>query len=73
MDNKKYIGWLFGYLALSLVVPAAIAQETVTVPIQVVSYADMIVYDGKVMTMDWIAARTTWTNQEVEGQSNFHN
>jgi predicted amidohydrolase YtcJ len=52
MENKKYLVSLFAYIVLLLIVPAAIAQETATVPVQVISYADMIIYDGKVMTMD---------------------
>ena len=52
MENKRHPGWLIGCVVLFLIVPAAIAQQTATVPVQVISYADMIVYNGKVMTMD---------------------
>ena len=52
MRNLKYLASIFGCLALALVLPRAFAQQTATVPIQVISYADMVVYNGKVMTMD---------------------
>ena len=52
MRNQKLFRLWFGPVVLSLFLAAAGAQQTVTVPIQVVSYADMVVYNGKVMTMD---------------------
>lgn len=51
MKNRNLLGWWLIYAVL-FVIPAAIAQETATVPVQVISYADMVVYNGKVMTMD---------------------
>ena len=38
--------------ALSFVVSEARAQEMVQVPVEIVLYADMVVYNGKVVTMD---------------------
>ncbi len=51
MENKKYFGLLLALVALVPILPA-VAQDTATVPVQVISYADMVVYNGKVMTMD---------------------
>jgi predicted amidohydrolase YtcJ len=39
-------------IAMFSILPLAAAQQTVTVPVQVVSYADTVIYNGKVMTMD---------------------
>lgn len=53
MTTKNFWWMLMGapWLA-ALLTTAAAAQQTVSVPPQVVSYADMVVYNGKVMTMD---------------------
>ncbi len=42
-------GLMFGFLLAS---SAAFAQQTATVPVQVISYADMVIHNGKVVTMD---------------------
>lgn len=52
MKGNSPLSCLLSLGLLLMVFPSAEAQETVTVPVQVVSYADMIVYNGKVMTMD---------------------
>jgi predicted amidohydrolase YtcJ len=47
--------WAASLLTLAMVCMAVVssrAQQTVTVPAVVVSYADMVVYNGKVVTMD---------------------
>src|SRR4051794_8497020 len=48
-EGKKISLLLVGVLVL---VATAMAQNMVTVPEDVVSYPDMIVYNGKVVTMD---------------------
>ena len=52
MRNQHHLKWLFGSAVLFFIIPVAIAQRTVTVPEEVVSYADLVVYNGKVVTMD---------------------
>ena len=66
MRNKKLSRLLFSCAVLFLILPPAGAQQTVTVPVQVVSYADMVVYNGKVMTMD---DRSTNPNPGKIGQA----
>ncbi len=50
----KFLGpkMRYGLVWLMLVGRLAIGQETVTVPIEVVNYPDLIVYNAKVVTMD---------------------
>ena len=52
MRNQHHLKWLFGSVVLFFIIPGAIAQRTVMVPEEVVSYADLVVYNGKVVTMD---------------------
>ena len=49
---RKYFQLVFAIAAGSLILSSVMAQETATVPVQVISYADMVVYNGKVVTMD---------------------
>lgn len=51
MLRKVRLDWAAIYV-LAVGVSTTLAQQTVTVPEQVAHYADMIVYDGKVVTMD---------------------
>jgi predicted amidohydrolase YtcJ len=52
MAGDNYRRGLFSVIVLLFMISPAVAQQTVTVPVQVVSYADMVIYNGKVMTMD---------------------
>src|SRR4051794_9006144 len=58
MRNSKNLAAVLG-LAMALVLPRAFAQQTATVPVQVISYADMIIHNGKVVTMDDGSANQT--------------
>jgi predicted amidohydrolase YtcJ len=52
MDRTRLFRRLLSFGLLLILAASAKAQETVNVPVEVVSYADMVVYNGKVMTMD---------------------
>ena len=59
MDKVSHSCFKLAAAALFFIISAAAAQETVTVPLGIVSYADMIAFNGKVVTMD---DRSTNTN-----------
>ena len=52
LSKRSWASGLLTLTILCLAAAAARAQQTVTVPAVVVNYADMIIYNGKVVSMD---------------------